>query len=180
MAYKDKQKQKEYHAKWYAENRENVKTQHVGYKQANRSRILARAAAYRESHRAEASATLAKWQKANPEKARAAAQRRRAKKASVVRVPIRTDMLSYLIEVWANLCAYCRNTSDKWEIDHFIPIDLKGHHAEYNLVLACPPCNSAKGAKHPFLFIKERKLCFTFKPYMRFIAEPANDNGSTE
>lgn len=43
------------------------------------------------------------------------------------------------------LCAYCRDESGPFEIDHIIPVTRGGSHALDNLCVACKPCNSSKG-----------------------------------
>jgi hypothetical protein len=47
-----------------------------------------------------------------------------------------------------------------------MPIDLKGDHAEYNLVLACIPCNRSKNAKDPYVWLKEKGFSFIPPDYM--------------
>lgn len=42
-------------------------------------------------------------------------------------------------------CVYCGNPAE--EVDHITPLARGGHHAEYNLVPACKPCNVTKAAK---------------------------------
>jgi 5-methylcytosine-specific restriction endonuclease McrA len=96
----------------------------------------------------------------------AASMRRRAKKAGVVNLPIRKNFLEHLIQGYDDKCAYCRKYSDKYHMDHFMPIELKGHHAEYNLVLACPFCNHSKGCKDPYIWLKEKEISFTKPDYM--------------
>lgn len=49
-------------------------------------------------------------------------------------------------------CFYCRSpfasTADA-TLDHFLPYVLWRSYARYNLVLACEPCNTAKGSALP-------------------------------
>lgn len=46
-------------------------------------------------------------------------------------------------------CAYCGTslTIDTATLDHVRPVSRGGAHAQDNLVLACAPCNNAKGCK---------------------------------
>lgn len=49
-------------------------------------------------------------------------------------------------------CFYCRTpfpSTDVATIDHFLPCALGPIHRRYNLVLACEPCNTGKGAVLP-------------------------------
>lgn len=54
-------------------------------------------------------------------------------------------------EFWNNACAYCGRTSQKLVRDHFIPIahpDSPGT-VPWNIVPACPSCNSSKSESDP-------------------------------
>ncbi len=166
---------KAYKKAYYVTNKEEIRAQQKSYKQDHKEEIKAycqdhkeESKIYYQDNREEMNAFNKVWRETNPEKVLASKNRRRAKKAGVVNVLIRDNFKEYLIEVYDDKCAYCRKHSDKYHMDHFMPLELKGHHAEYNLVLACPSCNLKKKAKHPFFFIKEQKICFTFKPYMKF------------
>lgn len=48
-------------------------------------------------------------------------------------------------------CYYCGKPvkeqgkrEEKATVDHLIPVSKGGSHAEFNLVIACQPCNEAK------------------------------------
>lgn len=45
-------------------------------------------------------------------------------------------------------CAYCGVTPDVLTQDHIIPLSKGGNHTADNIVPACQPCNSRKGAKN--------------------------------
>jgi 5-methylcytosine-specific restriction endonuclease McrA len=46
-----------------------------------------------------------------------------------------------------NRCAYCAAKPDVLEMDHVLAISKGGAHSASNIVPACKPCNSAKGAR---------------------------------
>lgn len=46
-----------------------------------------------------------------------------------------------------NCCAYCGVQPNVLEMDHVIAISKGGLHSASNIVPACKPCNSAKGAR---------------------------------
>lgn len=46
-------------------------------------------------------------------------------------------------------CRYCHKTFPQYHVDHVIPRSRGGPDKLDNLVLACPPCNMAKGARTP-------------------------------
>jgi|SRR6266436_5746893 len=150
----------------YEANKEERNIYGKAYYQAHKEKYKANKKVYYEVYKEEYSVYGKAYHKANPEKTRNKWRRRRAKKASVISLPIRTNFETFLIEVWENKCAYCRQTSDKWHQDHFVPLELKGHHAEYNLVLSCPSCNLHKAAKHPQIWLNEMKISFIYPDYM--------------
>ena len=41
-------------------------------------------------------------------------------------------------------------------VDHFIPLEMNGPHASFNLVAACDSCNSRKHAQHPFVWLARK------------------------
>jgi 5-methylcytosine-specific restriction endonuclease McrA len=55
-------------------------------------------------------------------------------------------------------CWWCQKKSDRWHVDHRIPIKHGGEHTAGNLVLACPPCNLRKSAKMPWEMNSPRLL----------------------
>lgn len=54
-----------------------------------------------------------------------------------------------LIERDGSHCRYCRKTFPAYHVDHVIPKSRGGPDTMDNLVLACPACNMAKGARTP-------------------------------
>lgn len=47
--------------------------------------------------------------------------------------------------VFQNQCAYCRQTFQRLEMDHLIPLSRGGRHIAENIVPACRRCNASKG-----------------------------------
>lgn len=60
-------------------------------------------------------------------------------------------------------CPYCgtnlfKGTSrEKFQIDHFYPIDLGGQHTPWNVLPICKSCNSKKKNKRPEIFLPAEK-----------------------
>jgi 5-methylcytosine-specific restriction endonuclease McrA len=55
----------------------------------------------------------------------------------------------------ARSCAYCDasiSDSEK-QTDHILPLSLGGDHSERNVVIVCRPCNGAKSAVHPGVWL---------------------------
>lgn len=54
---------------------------------------------------------------------------------------------NYIIHLYEGKCYYCAAAPKVIHIDHVVPICLGGTSEPNNLVVACAPCNLAKGAK---------------------------------
>jgi uncharacterized protein YbaR (Trm112 family) len=157
-----KEKQKEYNKQWALDHKEERKEYRLERKEEQQQWSKQ----YYLGNKEEINKRSKEWRRNNPEKVRAGSAKRRARLAGVVTNPICRNFLKYLIEIYENKCAYCNETSKTYHLDHFIPIELDGHHAEYNLVLACPTCNCSKGWKDPWDWIYENNIDFIVKPYM--------------
>jgi len=114
-------KNPEYHAKWYAENRDNQ----LAYK--------------------------AKYQKDNPDIVRAYKQRYRAKKRNAPGDFTASDWKAKLeyYGYRCRYCGIHKSeTSEGWlEADHAIPLSRGGTNFISNIVPACKSCNCSKHAK---------------------------------
>jgi 5-methylcytosine-specific restriction endonuclease McrA len=59
--------------------------------------------------------------------------------------------------LFGNRCVYCgKDVTDKFEIDHFMPIKLGGLTEPNNMVLACPKCNHEKNALEPMFWMTKK------------------------
>jgi len=60
-------------------------------------------------------------------------------------------------------CPYCEtnlfkgNSREKFQIDHFYPIDLGGQHTPWNVLPICKSCNGKKKNKRPEIFLYPEK-----------------------
>jgi hypothetical protein len=59
-----------------------------------------------------------------------------------------TEVRQYLLAKWQHRCTYCQASEVPLEIEHVSPRSKGGSHRIANLVIACRPCNQAKG-DHP-------------------------------
>ncbi|MGW3989679.1 RNA-guided endonuclease IscB [Streptomyces sp. NPDC004830] len=57
---------------------------------------------------------------------------------------------------WSGACAYCGRSGVPLNIEHVRPRSRGGSHRRSNLVLACAPCNRAKGVLPVRLFLAHR------------------------
>jgi hypothetical protein len=55
------------------------------------------------------------------------------------------EVKEYLLEKFKRTCVYCGATDVPLEVEHVIPRSRRGSDRISNLVLACNPCNRAKG-----------------------------------
>ncbi len=131
------------------------------YKEAGRKRHWLnrdKALAYNRRHRERFRTWAAGWRKKNPDKVKAAEQRRvavgkAAEQSQLRRARIRGNRVVKCGKIISllrlmPLCQYCFTLiSGKPTIDHVIPISRGGAHAPGNLVAACPRCNSQKHNK---------------------------------
>lgn len=67
-----------------------------------------------------------------------------------------TDPRAYLRARWNNVCAYCDATGVALNIEHLTPRSQGGSNRISNLVLACVPCNKAKGTQPVEIFLAHR------------------------
>ncbi|MFC8347731.1 RNA-guided endonuclease IscB [Streptomyces sp. NPDC057280] len=67
-----------------------------------------------------------------------------------------TTARDYLRARWNNACAYCDATDVPLNIEHLRPRSRGGTNRITNLVLACTPCNSAKGSSPIEVFLAHR------------------------
>lgn len=94
------------------------------------------------------------WRKANPNKAAAKRQRRRARKKSLP-ADFTDEHEQIMLQLFDNTCPYCGADllEAGYHMDHFIPLVLGGGSTIGNMVPACPHCNTSKGGKHPDKFL---------------------------
>jgi 5-methylcytosine-specific restriction endonuclease McrA len=67
-----------------------------------------------------------------------------------------TELRHYLLTKWEHRCAYCSASSIPLEIDHVQPRSQGGSNRVSNLVIACHPCNQAKGVQALEAFLADR------------------------
>jgi len=61
------------------------------------------------------------------------------------------EELTQAKQLVASACAYC-GTTENLTLDHVLPLSRGGAHRIENLVAACKPCNSRKGARDELEF----------------------------
>ncbi|MFI7096419.1 HNH endonuclease [Streptomyces lydicus] len=107
----------------------------------------------------------AKRRRLNPIAAREDGNRRRA---ALAQATVEAFSAADMTRDWGDHelqgCFFCgcTLTTDNLQVEHFYPLQPaadvpQGHHALWNLVPACAPCNQSKGNRDPWAFL-ERAL----------------------
>lgn len=142
---KNKESRNKYRRKYAQEHPQKEKGYRENYQNTHRDKVRAARAAYRSRNPNKTN----EWRAANPDKAKAISQRRRANKCSVEINDFTADQWTQLKEKYNYQCVYCGCVSNKLTMDHIIPISRGGNHTLENILPACQQCNSKKGARTP-------------------------------
>jgi len=138
-----REREKISHKKWLVNNTEKVikKTAEYNANPENKERM-------KKIHAA--------WYKAHPEARSTYEQNRKARKKNVSGSFTAGD-IRVMMKRQKKKCVICQvNISDKYHIDHIMPLTLGGSNAPGNLQLLCPTCNMSKYKKHPIAFMQSR------------------------
>lgn len=146
---------------WRRENPERAEEYAVAYREANREAAIERTRAWREQHPDRAREASARYHREQADKVRAQKRRYRdanrqriresnrarknLKRGAAVAEFTEADWLE-ICEAFDHRCAYCGRDDRPLTQDHVIPLSQGGDHAPWNIVPACQPCNSKKGA----------------------------------
>lgn len=83
----------------------------------------------------------------NPDKVREWSTTRQKRKTG--RLPKGT--VKFLLDAQGYRCVYCKcDISNKYHVDHIVPLAKGGKHQPSNIQILCPTCNVRKGAKLNF------------------------------
>ncbi|MFE9335293.1 HNH endonuclease [Streptomyces sp. NPDC007063] len=131
-----------YNRKYVAKNAVKRHAYFREYSRQYRTKNAKHTQRYYQENKERYAASGKRWRQNNPDKARTYNAKRRALKRNARHEPYsRTDIFAR----WDSLCAYCDAIAE--HLDHVYPLSRGGADAAHNLVPACQPCNSAKGAK---------------------------------
>ena len=123
------------------------KSKYAANKEAAKAAVIEWRSANREAHKA----AVKRYRARNPDIKRAEKAKRRAKKREVGGSYTKADV-KRLFDAQRGLCACCKTTLLRYEVDHVMPLALGGSNDAENLQLLCGPCNRKKGALHPEVF----------------------------
>lgn len=97
------------------------------------------------------------WRSENKEKTKMYSENRRALILGVEGNGITVEEWETIKNEAGNRCSYCRQKSDKLQMDHVVPVSKGGSHNAENITPACPSCNQSKGNKSLLTFFYNRK-----------------------
>lgn len=130
---------------WYRRNHEQQIAYHRRYRLANRERNRASHRRWYLANRARALAASRAWLQANQHRRAAYARSRRAA-VEGSGGDVSDAAWNRLLLKYAYACGYCGDWTRPLTADHRIPLSRGGLHTISNLIPACRPCNSRKGA----------------------------------
>lgn len=146
-----KQKCKE----WKKDNKQHNRDYAMKRHWEKRDEIIEKTRQWRIKNPELAKKLTKEWHKKNPEANR--------KYAHIRKCRIKKTGGKYTLKEIRNLmneqgclCVYCKiNISQKYHVDHIMPISLGGSNWIENIQLLCVDCNQSKHNKHPEIFRKE-------------------------
>jgi hypothetical protein len=162
------QERRAYGRKSYAKNRDRRVAAGRVYKETHREQIRAQqrqhkkewGATHREIIRARNKAQYRRnperrraysiaYQKANPARAVASVERRRARKIHAPKNDLTLEQWQEILQVFRYKCAYCGVKLARPEQDHILSLAKGGSHTLSNIVPACRSCNASKHTGPP-------------------------------
>jgi 5-methylcytosine-specific restriction endonuclease McrA len=136
------EKSRERHRKWRAANPENVREFSRRSYWLNREKRLAAKRDYQPiRNKRERGSEIHKLMDLNEKHLRRAAG-----------PGITAEQWNEIKSLFGNRCAYC-GKSAALTMDHVVPVTKGGEHGPTNIIPACLPCNSSKGARSKWALI---------------------------
>lgn len=155
-------------AKWRSKNRakENATTRRwrernpkalKEWATKNRQKLKAYSQKWRDNNPDKAVKAPQKWRRNNKDKVRALTRNRQARKRAAHGKHTAADITEILrLQKYRCAAPHCRKKlSDKYDVDHIIPLINGGSNDRKNIQIMCPSCNRCKGAKDPISFARE-------------------------
>lgn len=154
---------------WRAANKERIAAYSAAYYEINAGKMAAYSIAYRAKNPDRAKKKSAAWRAANPEKVRANKAAYYAAHPGARRIyrnnrkarkrenggTLSRGLPVKLFALQRGKCACCkRPLGADYQLDHIIPIALRGPNVDSNIQLLCGCCNNKKNAKHPIDFMQ--------------------------
>lgn len=135
----DKERQAERLRKWRAKNPEASRANDRASYARNREKRLKEKRDYYQRVR--------KHRDATPEGRLKDLNRKHRRRSLIGEGHVSSEEWQSIKAAHGNACAYCGTAERPLEMDHVKPLSRGGEHVASNIVPACKPCNSRKGAK---------------------------------
>lgn len=141
----------EYRRRYNEKNADAIRAARKARYESEKDSVKAAVTEWRSVNREAHKAAVKRYRARNPDIKRAEKAKRRAKKREVGGTYTQADV-KRLFDAQSGLCAYCKTTLHRYEVDHVMPLALGGSNDAENIQLLCGPCNRKKGALHPEVF----------------------------
>jgi len=140
------------HKAYYQSHKAEIALATAKWRDANKDKVTAYKRAWTEKHAEQEKRSKRAWKMANPEAVAAQDRNRKARKRSAEGTHTAADVRSQYARQKGR-CFYCgQRLTEKYHVDHVVPLAKGGGNGPENLVIACPTCNLNKAAKHPMDF----------------------------
>ena len=146
--------------KWRQLNKERIAAVDKIWKANNKDRLTTATRKYEECHREQRALAAREHRKNYPDKVALSQKQWHAENYAKVRGYVDVRRLRIidategdvsvkeLLESWDGLCGICgKAVTNKYHIDHIVPLSKGGKHAQSNLQVTHPRCNLVKGSK---------------------------------
>lgn len=168
---KNKDRVREYNAKWNEDNHEKkisgiaawrssneqrIREYALEYRAANREKRICESRAWRLSNLERHHAMCAAWKAENPHVLRIQNQNRRSRKRESGG-KLSPKLAEKLFNLQRGKCACCGlPLGGKYHLDHIMPLALGGTNTDDNIQLLRDVCNFKKHMKHPIDFMQSK------------------------
>lgn len=151
-----KESWREYHSKWYSENKESVIKRTREYKKKNSNKVKAQSKALYESNKEQRIKQIQEWRDKNPEKIKIYTAKKNNNRRAASSGKISQERVAFLLEAQRGKCANCKEKlMGRYHVDHIRPLSRGGENADSNIEILCPSCNQRKHAKDPIDWARE-------------------------
>lgn len=154
---KNRERQRAYSRQWAKDNPEKVRAKNSASQKRNRKKVNEKNRRRYANNPESFKARTDRWIARNPEKKRTQCRNRRARLRGALGSHTGDDIVA-LLKQQRHRCANpaCRISLRRgYDVDHVLPLTLRGSNDISNIQLLCAPCNRSKQGKHPETWSRE-------------------------
>jgi 5-methylcytosine-specific restriction endonuclease McrA len=137
--------------RWRSKNRDKVKVYKLKYSSSHRIQESKRASDWYYTHNEQAAKQRKKWRIDNKEKYKDYYRNKCRNRRAIISGAKGThskEEIAIKIELQKHKCYYCGEIiTNKYHVDHVVPVSRGGSNDIDNLVITCQFCNISKGAR---------------------------------